>query len=117
VLDLIAEQIDRKVELAQQYAEADGVRVKIAVATKVHLTDVATARLLNTEVPQDPRGSRRWRSSLTGNRIRASTTWMATTRCVSGGRVSVQANACRRRRRVGAACVKLAVAYFVDDFL
>src|SRR6516165_3305531 len=57
VLDLIAEQIDRKVELAQRYAEAEQTRLKIALATEVRLTEVAIARLLkliNTEVPQDP---------------------------------------------------------------
>jgi hypothetical protein len=57
VLDLIAEQIDRKVELAQRYAEAQQTRVKIALATEVRLTEVAIARLLKlikTEVPQDP---------------------------------------------------------------
>ena len=57
VLDLITEQIDRKVELAQRYDEADQVRVKIALATEVRLTEVAIARLLktiSTEVPVDP---------------------------------------------------------------
>jgi hypothetical protein len=57
VLDLIAEQIDRKVELAERYAVAEQTRVKIALATEVRLTEVSVARLLkliNTEVPQDP---------------------------------------------------------------
>jgi hypothetical protein len=57
VLDLITEQIDRKVELAQRYAEAEQTRLKIALATEVRLTEVAIARLLkliNTEVPVDP---------------------------------------------------------------
>jgi hypothetical protein len=56
-LDLIASQIDRKVELAQRYAEADQVRVKIALATEVRLTEVSVARLLKlitTEVPEEP---------------------------------------------------------------
>jgi hypothetical protein len=57
VLDLIAEQIDRRVELAQRYADAEQTRVKIALATEGRLTEVSVARLLkliNTEVPQDP---------------------------------------------------------------
>jgi hypothetical protein len=56
VLDLIAAQIDRKVELAQRYAEADQVRVKLALATEVRLTEASVARLLkliDTEVPED----------------------------------------------------------------
>jgi hypothetical protein len=54
MLDLIAAQIDRKVELAQRYADADQLRVKIALATETRLTEVAITRLLrliNTEVP------------------------------------------------------------------
>jgi hypothetical protein len=56
VLDLIGAQIDRKVELAQRYDEADQTRLKIALATEVRLTEVSIARLLkliDTEVPED----------------------------------------------------------------
>jgi hypothetical protein len=49
-------QMARAPSLAKRYAEADQVRVKIALATEVRLTETAIARLLkliDTEVPLD----------------------------------------------------------------
>lgn len=44
----VADHIDRKVELAALYDEAEDVRVKVALATELRLTEAAITRLVRT---------------------------------------------------------------------
>jgi hypothetical protein len=44
----VADHIDRKTELAALYGEAEDVRVKVALATELRLTEASITRLLKT---------------------------------------------------------------------
>ncbi|BCO63533.1 hypothetical protein MINTM006_34830 [Mycobacterium intracellulare] len=57
VLELVADAIDRKVDLSAQYADTDDAKLQLKLAVEIRLTESAIAKLLKqirTDVPAAP---------------------------------------------------------------
>lgn len=57
VLELVADAIDRKVDLSAQYAACDDAKLQLKLAVEIRLTESSVAKLLKqirTDVPAAP---------------------------------------------------------------